>query len=287
MFSFQRYRVTVNPFQVHVSSQATWCSTVATLFGVWILAALFAVPSALSKYLFETLNLSSNVSYYKYVVIFVLLLSCVIPLCVIAFTYFMTARHLVESSSSISEGTQNPQHQTRRNSAKIVVGLTVVFVISYVPYHVFWTYFIWSEKILLLKFKSNLVNQSNKFQYTYLISNCFLLINPCLNPVALICTSSQFRQHLKRYLTCFCRTSSHPTDLELARRNWILNHCLHFLQLLKNLYIRKKVLSFKLRQWHLILRVCNTLHVKCSKVKYMHCHNSLNLIEFKKFQAIK
>jgi len=219
MFSFQRYRVTVNPFQVHVSSQATWCSTVATLFGVWILAALFAVPSALSKYLFETLNLSSNVSYYKYVVIFVLLLSCVIPLCVIAFTYFMTARHLVESSSSISEGTQNPQHQTRRNSAKIVVGLTVVFVISYVPYHVFWTYFIWSEKILLLKFKSNLVNQSNKFQYTYLISNCFLLINPCLNPVALICTSSQFRQHLKRYLTCFCRTSSHPTDLELARRN--------------------------------------------------------------------
>jgi hypothetical protein len=49
----------------------------------------------------------------------------------------MTARHLVESSRSISEGTQNPQLKTRRNTAQIVVGLTVVFLISYVPYHVF------------------------------------------------------------------------------------------------------------------------------------------------------
>jgi hypothetical protein len=59
---------------------------------------------------------------------------------VIAFAYIMTARHLVESSRSIFEGTQNPQLNTRRNTAKIVVGLTVIFLISYVPYHVFWTY---------------------------------------------------------------------------------------------------------------------------------------------------
>jgi hypothetical protein len=50
----------------------------------------------------------------------------------------MTARHLVESSRSIFEGTQNPQLKTRRNIAKIVVGLTVIVLISYVPYHVFW-----------------------------------------------------------------------------------------------------------------------------------------------------
>jgi hypothetical protein len=46
----------------------------------------------------------------------------------------MTARHLVESSRSTSEGTKNPQLETRRNTAKIVVGLTVVFLINYVPY---------------------------------------------------------------------------------------------------------------------------------------------------------
>ena len=80
--------------------------------------------------------------YYQRVVIFELLVSCVLPLSVIVFSYIMTARHLVESSRAISEGTQNSQLKTRRNTAKIVAGLTVVFLISYVPYHVFWAYFI-------------------------------------------------------------------------------------------------------------------------------------------------
>jgi len=33
-----------------------------------------------------------------------------------------------------------------------------------------------------------------------------LLINSCFNPAGLFCTSSPFRQHLKRYLTYFCKT---------------------------------------------------------------------------------
>jgi hypothetical protein len=51
VLSIQRYRVTVNPLHVHVSSPPTWRSTVATICGIWIVAALFAVPSAISNYL--------------------------------------------------------------------------------------------------------------------------------------------------------------------------------------------------------------------------------------------
>jgi len=133
----------------------------------------------------------------------------------------MTARHLLENSRAISEGTQIAQlQQTRRNTAKIVVGLTFVFVMSNVPYHVFWTYFICSQEELDSSNITYILRHSNyKSQYTYLISNCFLSINPCLNPVVLFCTSSHFTQHIKRYLTCFCKTSSPSTDLELARRN--------------------------------------------------------------------
>jgi len=82
----------------------------------------------------------TRVNYYQRVVIFELLVSCVLSFIVIAFSYIMTTRHLVDISRSISEGTQNPQLKARRNTAKIVVGLTVVFVISYVPYHAFSTY---------------------------------------------------------------------------------------------------------------------------------------------------
>ena len=145
LYSFQRYRVIVKPFHVRGSSPPTWRGIVATLCGVWIVAALFAVPSTISKYV-DGYLFFNLITYYKRLVIFKLLVSCVLPLCVIAFTFIMTARHLVECSRPISEGTQNPQLKTHRNSAKIVVGLTVVFLISYVPYHVFSTYIICNEK---------------------------------------------------------------------------------------------------------------------------------------------
>jgi hypothetical protein len=207
----------VNPIQVRVSSQATYGVTLATICGVWIVAALFAVPSTLSKYQCE--KMPYVIIYYQIVVIFELLVSCVLPLCVIAFSYVMTARHLVESSRSISEGTQNPQQQTRRNTAKTVVGLTVVFMISSVPYHIFWTYLTYSGDFFLFKINDKLDNPFYNVKYTYIISKSFLFIHSCLNPVALFCTSSQYRQHLKNYLTCFCKTNSPPTDFELTRRN--------------------------------------------------------------------
>jgi hypothetical protein len=219
VFSFQRYRVTVNPFNVLVSSQAICRRTVATVCGVWIVAALFAVPSAISNFQCHEFHTIERITYYQHVVIFELLVSCVLPLCVVAFSYVMIGRHLVESSRPLSEGTQNPQMETRRNTAKIVVGLAVVFLISYVPYHALWAYIICTveEKMFFEKhyyilsvssIYTELIHHSGyKLQYSYLISTCFLLINPCLNPVALFCTSSPFRQQLNRYLTCFCKTN--------------------------------------------------------------------------------
>jgi hypothetical protein len=221
VLSIQRYRVTVNPLDFHISSQPTWKGTVATICGVWIVAALFAVPSALSRIVCEEFTFVKHVIYYRRVVIFELIISCVFPLFVIAFSYIMTARHLLESSLSIFEDTKIPQQNTRRNTAKIVLGLTIVFLISYVPYHTFWAYVICTRRASIFSEKSTkfFINSDYKLQYSYQFSSFFLLINSCLNPVALFLTSSPFRQHLKRYLTCVCKTNSPPTDLELARRN--------------------------------------------------------------------
>jgi hypothetical protein len=222
VFSLQRYRVTVNPLQVHVSSPPTWRVTLAKICGVWIVAALFAVPSALSKYQCQPLHFSRRITYYQRVVIFEFFVSCVIPLCVIAFSYIMTARHLVESSHAVkSDGTPNPQLNTRRKTAKILVGLTAVFLITYVPYHAFWTYVTYTQggEYYLYKIADILDDSNYNLQYPYLISICFLALNSFLNPAALFSTSSPFRQHLKRYLTCFCKTNSPPTNIELRRRN--------------------------------------------------------------------
>jgi hypothetical protein len=210
----------VQPLQVHVFSPPTWRDAVATICGVWIVAAVFAVPSALSKYQCPGFVSLGRIRFYRRVLIFELLVSCVFPLCVIAFTYIMTSRHLAQSSRSISEGAQN-HLKTRKNAAKIVVGLTVVFLISYVPYHFFWTYIICTEDLpdIYDRITDILLDSNYKLRYMYLTSICFLLINSCLNPVALFCTSSPFRQHLKRYLTYFCKSNSRNTGLELARSN--------------------------------------------------------------------
>lgn len=128
VLSIQRYRVTVNTLHVRLSSQRTWRVGVATIIGVWIVSAFFAIPSVLSKGLCLGPSIErNNIAYYKRVVVFELFVSCVYPLCVIAFTYTMTARHLVNSSFPISEETQNPKRNTRKNAAKLVVGLLLFF----------------------------------------------------------------------------------------------------------------------------------------------------------------
>jgi hypothetical protein len=200
----------VKPLHVRVSSQLTWRATGATICGVWIVAALFAVPAAVSKCLKSLILWRAN--YYQCLIIFQLLVSCVLPFGVIAFSYIMIARHLLKSSSSLSGGTQNSRLETRKSTAKIVLGLTVVFLISYVPYHVLKTYL-----FSLINLDNSLFKILERVIWNYTIGdimvilNVFLSINSCLNPVALFCTSLAFRRQFKRYLTCCCKAKSPPT----------------------------------------------------------------------------
>ena len=218
MLSIQRHRVIVNPIHVLVASKPTWRGTGVTICVVWIVAALFALPAARSKNLCYDSAFLLFTKYYQLVNIFELLVSCVFPLCVIAFTYIKTARHLLESSSLISEETHNPQLKKRKFTAKVVLGLTVVFLISYVPYHISEMYF---------HFRTYLDFDQLLTEFGWLhgllkikpILKLFLSLNSCLNPVAVFCTSLAFRRQFKRYLTCCCKAKFPPSDFELARRN--------------------------------------------------------------------
>ena len=221
VLSVYRYSVTVNPFLVRVPSQPTGCVTVATICVVWIVAALFAVPSALTKYLcYESMGIFVYTSYSLLLVIFELLVCCVIPLCVTAFSYIMTACHLVKMSCSMSEETQRAQANALKNTAKVVLGLTAVSLISYVPYHGFRTY-IFSTDLKLSEINLTKLNLHNDYEvwYVFLVLKSLLLINSCFNPVALICMSSAFRRQFKFYLTYFCKANSPSNDLELTRRD--------------------------------------------------------------------
>jgi hypothetical protein len=210
----------VNPLQVHVSSQPTWPGIGAIIFGVWIVAALFAIPAGGLPFLCTLPSSQFLTNYYQPLVVFQLLVSCVFPLCVIAFSYITTACHLVKSAGPIFSETQNPQMNTRKNTAKIVFCITIIFLISYVPYHLWVTYYFYG-----LNF--HIFSAEKEDEYLWLfkllkvmpIAKLFLSINSCLNPVALFSTSHVFRAHFKRYLTCCCKTKFPPNIIELTRRN--------------------------------------------------------------------
>jgi len=221
LLSIQRNIMIVNPFHDRVSSQPTWCVTVATICGVWIVAALFSIPTALSNLnCFDDSKEDNYGAYMKRVTTFDLMAFCVIPLFVTAFSYIMAARHLAKSADLMSEGTQNPQLKARKNIAWFILGLTVVFVISYVPVYAIMIYFNLNLPLNFMPLVIKGVEGSDLNVFVEILGfACLFVTNSALNPVALFCTSSTFRKHLKRYLCCCCKTNSPPTDIELQRRN--------------------------------------------------------------------
>jgi hypothetical protein len=220
VISFQRYTVIVTPLHAHASSQPTWRGTGVIIGGLWIVAAFFAIPAARSHMLCRYSALLLVKGYYLRLALFQLLVCCVFPLCVIAFSYFMTARYLLKRADPLFADTQNPQLNTRTNTAKIVLALIVIFLISYVPHHMWVVYFFYSANA-----HSFAVNLDVEFgRVTNLmemmpILKLFLSINSCLNPVALFCTSHAFRSQFKRYLTRCSKTKSPSNEFELAERN--------------------------------------------------------------------
>jgi hypothetical protein len=205
---------------VLVSSQPPWSSTGATICGVWIAAELSAVPEVRSSRVCGVTYVFGITNFYLYVVIFNALVYCVIPLCLIAFCYIMASRHLLKDSCAISEGTQKPQLNTRKITAKDLLGLIIAVLISCVPYNIWKKFSIFSitSEISGSTIKDK-IDWSINFLYVDTIADILILINYCLNPVALFCNSLAFRKQFKRHLTCRCKTNSPPTDFQLTRRN--------------------------------------------------------------------
>ena len=214
VFSFQLYRLSVNPLHVLGSSQPTWIAT-----GVWIAAAFFAIPAAQSEYICVNPILLWRTEYYEDVLTFQFFVSCLLPLSVISFSFVMTWQ--VESSSSLSEETQDLRLDKRDYIGRSLFCCFLVFTITSVPYHVYESipYFNMSFDFSSFKFfiVSDYILRDIIFNLHILLS-----IKSCISTVALFCTSLAFRRHFKRYSTCCCKTNPPPlppNNFELTKIN--------------------------------------------------------------------
>jgi hypothetical protein len=192
---------------------------VATFCGVWVAAALFAIPAARSKYICAISISAWRTDYCKYVLIFQLLVSCLLPGFAIFYCMVQRDTNLVESSSSLSEATQNPRLKKPRIEEGPFSGFTLLFLIINMSYHILDMYFYLNINFDFSSFSFifdvELVDGYNLRDIIFILQ-IHLAVNSYLVPLALFNSSLAFKRQFKHYLTSCYKTNSPPNDLELT-----------------------------------------------------------------------
>jgi hypothetical protein len=216
VLSIRLYKLTVNPFNVRVSSQPAWLTIVATILGVWILAAFFAIPAARSQYMCVNSIWLWLTNYYLYVLAFQILVSFVLPFFAICF-FCTYGQYFAKNSFSLSEETQISRLNKRKSAAKLCAVLSISFTIIVGFYHMAELYFYSSIRLNFSSYEIDLifVGDYNSRDIIFILQ-ILLSIKSCLNPVVLLFTILPFRSHFKRYLTRRFKTNSPPNVFELT-----------------------------------------------------------------------
>jgi hypothetical protein len=191
MLAIQRYAALVSLGKHHGCRLLRRFSSVLFICAIWILAAASAVPRFLETEFHEDY---CAVQITEFSTVFNLVAYCVIPLLTtVAFSTVTSS--IIRSSVHKMPGEVMGQRRVRNartRSANILMGLTVVFAISYVPYYLF----------LFLYHYFNV--EKLGFLQMFIISYTLIFVNSCCNPVALYAASGNFRQHFNRYLQWCC-----------------------------------------------------------------------------------
>ncbi|XP_011878938.1 PREDICTED: gastrin-releasing peptide receptor-like [Vollenhovia emeryi] len=222
--SAERYCAIVNPIRRHVAGLSAKPLTILTASLIWVLAIVLAMPAALfSNVSPQSLGKNHTIlvcspfpaefgaAYRKGIVIFKFLAYYVIPLCVIAGFYLGMAWHLALSTRNMPGELPGgdlhiEQIRARRRVGKMVVCFIIVFVICFLPYHIF---------MLWYHFCPTAESDYDYFWHAFrIIGFCLSFSNSCVNPIALYLISRTFRQRFNKYL-CFCL----PDGSAICNRN--------------------------------------------------------------------
>ncbi|GLV34742.1 CCHamide-2 receptor [Carabus blaptoides fortunei] len=192
--SAERYCAIVNPLRKLQTKPLTVLSAVL----IWVLAAIFALPSALFSNV-QDMPISENKSilictpfpdvpyqktYTQVNVVTKALIYYILPLCVIACFYILMAQRLHASARDMPgelHGVQSvTQARARRHVARMVLAFVIVFFMCFLPYHLFELWF---------HLNPTAYDDYNDYWHALrIIGFCLSFLNSCVNPVALYCT---------------------------------------------------------------------------------------------------
>jgi len=191
MLAIQRHVALVSMGKDHGCRLLRRYSSVLFICAIWILAAASAVPRFLETEFHEDY---CAVQLTEFSTVFDVVVYCVVPLLATAAFSIVTSRKIRRSVRKMPGEVvgQSKVRNARTRSANILIGLTVVFAISYVPYYLF----------LFLYHYFNV--EKLGFLQMFIISYTLIFVNSCCNPVALYAASGNFRKYFNKYLQWCC-----------------------------------------------------------------------------------
>lgn len=140
-----------------------------------------------------------------------------IPIIVITALYSLMAKSLWSNHDQVPQEAgiiHGPaairQTEARRKIAKIVLIIVILFIICWLPRHIY-----------LLWFHCPSVGEFNCFWYIWkMVSYCLCFSSSCINPLVLYILSDQYRRYFNRYLCCQWRNEVETTRVLMRSGTW-------------------------------------------------------------------
>ena len=188
----QRFIITHSVFNRTPSNRrSTFTFNVLSIITVWVLPLSISLPVMYDESFCDQIFTDKKDENFRYATVLSLLLYCLImPALMFGFST-QIARRLKQSVKNIpGEFCQRMLQKSRIKSARMMIALAVVFVITYFPFYVW---------VLLVRFVG--VDKNSPITiYAHHFTKQLLFANGCFNPVAMFAVSRTLRKLLVRHV---------------------------------------------------------------------------------------
>ncbi|PSN55726.1 hypothetical protein C0J52_28497, partial [Blattella germanica] len=199
VISVQRYQALVKFSRKEIPTRFSKIWAIKIIILVWITSAIVAISRSvreanISNKFHVRNNFYEMSDHCKVITMIEFVCICLIPLFIIVCSTLSSTQLINKSIRSIPGESYfiHTLKKTRTLSSYILIALTIVFIVSYVPYHTFHLAHAWSFYYF-----------SPREYFTLCLGTSFLrFFNPCFNPIALYSVSRAFRNYFNRYLFC-------------------------------------------------------------------------------------
>lgn len=202
IISYQR----LNAVSKFKTKRVTRLSSTMLVLALWCIVTVYSIPA----FIFASTDedyCKYNESVFIYYVCVELFVMCIVPATLVAVFSTMASIKLKQSAHNIpgERMGQEKRIQDRIVTSRVLIGLVVIFVISYLPKYVF-DVLITGDKSVRQTFSNVRDEDAGRYIIVALFVEVVLFLNPALNAVVLYFLSTKFKKYFNNYILCRCRS---------------------------------------------------------------------------------